>query len=106
MSLASEEFRPESRNEPGAADGMDVGEGPDILEGNKSGQLGEFLVREARIIEQNIWHTFTVITYILYYIHNYIEYGHHGTILQVHSTPYAQSIRHRTIYVKPPLQNI
>ena len=54
MSLASEEFRPESRNEPGAADGMDVGEGPDILEGNKSGQLGEFLVREARIIEQNI----------------------------------------------------
>ena len=54
MSLAGEEFRQESGVEAAAADGMDVGEGPDILEGNKSGQLGEFLVREARIIEQNI----------------------------------------------------
>ena len=42
MLLAGEEFRPESGVEAGAADGMDVGEGPDILEGNKSGQLGEF----------------------------------------------------------------
>ena len=54
MSLAGEEFRQESGVEAGAADEMDAGEGPDILEGNKSGQLGEFLVREARIIEQNI----------------------------------------------------
>ena len=42
MPLAGEEFRQESGVEADAADGMDVGEGPDILEGNKSGKLGEW----------------------------------------------------------------